>query len=122
MSLARAPKLDTKEQVAVLCEVSDLLFHTIHDPQRAIEICWHALSVDEDSREALHRLSVLYTKTEKWRDAIKTILQMANLEPGAVRRARYLQAAGSIACEQDQQVGNPAANNLQRDLPFSSRI
>jgi tetratricopeptide (TPR) repeat protein len=104
MNLSRADKLEPAERVAVLCEVSDLLYETIGDTEAAIDVCWQALSVDKEAREALHRLAVIYSKTEQWRDAIKTIVRMASLEAGAVRRARYLQAAGTIACQENQIV------------------
>jgi tetratricopeptide (TPR) repeat protein len=115
MYLKQASFLDSEQRVKVLCQVADILFQTIGDPEAAIDICFQALSIDKESREALHRLAVMYSKTEQWRDAIKTIVRMAGLESGAVRRARYLQAAGTIACQENQTLEAVALLNKAID-------
>lgn len=115
IGLQLAPKLESSARIQVLCDVSDLLHKSMADTEAAIDVCWQALAVDKNSREALHRLAVLYSETEQWRDAIKTIVRMASLEQSAVRRARYLQAAGAIACQENQIVEAVALLNKAID-------
>ncbi len=104
-----------EERVEILCRVADMLSESLHDLEAAIEICRQALSFDDESRPALHRLAVLHAKNEEWRSAIKTIVRMAGLETVPVRRGRYLQAAGAIARQQHQSTEAVALLNRAMD-------
>ncbi len=99
LQLRIAATQPTKVRVLMLCETADTLAKHIGDLEAAIDLCWQALSLQNDSRAALHRLAVLYAQNEEWNDAIKTIVRMAELEEDAPRSARYLQAAAQIASE-----------------------
>jgi tetratricopeptide (TPR) repeat protein len=100
--LELAAYLEDEPRVELLCDVAEVLFSSIGDLESAIDMCFQALSIDSKSRRALHQLTVYYSKAKEWREAIKTILKMASLEKNADRRGRYLQAAGSFACQDDQ--------------------
>ncbi len=99
LQLRIAEMQPTEVRVQMLCDTSDTLANHIGDLEAAIDLCWQALSLQTDSRAALHRLAVLYTQNEEWNDAIKTIVRMAELERSAPRSARYLQTAAQIASE-----------------------
>ena len=115
MQLRIAEASDVEERVEILCAVSETLATDLGDLEAAIDLCWQALSLKSESRAALHQLAVLYTKNEEWREAIKTIVRMAGLETGALRRGRYLQAAGAIARQQKQVTEAVALLNRAMD-------
>lgn len=115
MQLRIAETAAPDDRIELLCSVSDTLATEIGDLEAAIDLCWQALSLRSESRPALHRLAVLYTKNEQWRDAIKTIVRMAGLETSGLRRGRYLQAAGAIARRQNQVTEAVALLNRAMD-------
>ncbi len=117
-----AEGLPSAERVQVLCEIADTLADEIGDLAAGIAVCVQALTMEESCRGALHRLSLLYSKSGQWRAAIKTILKMADLETGAVRRARYLQAAAMIASQDGQRVEAVALFNKTIDSYFADSI
>ncbi len=122
MQLRVASVSPIEERIEILCQASDALAEEIGDLEAAIDLCFQALAHKPKSRAALHRLAVLHSRNEEWRDSIKVIVRMAGLESGPVRRGRYLQAAGAIAVRHGTEEEAVALLNRAIDSFFTDSI
>lgn len=88
---------DPAERSRLLAEIGYITGRKLGDPYGAIEIYLRAHDCDPHNRDVLHQLVKLYSAAEMWGDAVGFILRIADLEPDALRRGKFHQAAGTIA-------------------------
>ena len=92
------------DAITLLRELAELQAGDLGDPEAAIGTLEEVLALSPGDSAALHGMLDLFTKTERWNDAVQVLGRLAEAQPDGVTKAKYLYAAAVLLRDN---VGDP---------------
>jgi golgin subfamily B member 1 len=96
---AALPRTDRRRRADLLIELAGLASRFFDDPDGAVTLTRQALTLAPGERRLLFPLVEHCQAAGQWREAIEGLTQLAEVETSAIRRGRYLHAAGRMAAQ-----------------------
>ena len=82
--------LDGEERYGLLVELAEIWADKVGDPLQAVNAFEQAADLKPEDHQLQHRMLQLYQKTNQWDRVVDTLQRIAEGDPKADRRARYL--------------------------------